>query len=202
MSNKLFLGVIVVVLIGISAIFFNHNHMPKNTASAQRSGNLSSVSAGHAPWPAEWNHLQDRMQAIGLSLLGAEGAAQHIHAHLDVYIHGTPTAVPANIGIISTGISPVHTHDTSGIVHIESDDANAKYTLGQFFNLWGVKFTDNSIGSYKADNTNKLAVYDNGAAVSKPTDLKLSKHHEIAVVFGTTGQQPKIPKSYTFTNGL
>ncbi len=201
MSSKIFWGVLAIIVIAFFAFIFMH-HGSKTQPTQKKVDNLSSLNTGPAPWPVESEHLTDRMQAIGLSLLSEEGTAQHIHSHLDIYIHGKHTAVPADIGIISTGISPVHTHDTSGIIHIESDDANATYTLGQVFTLWGVKFTNNSIGSYKNDPDNKLTVYDNGVVVSDPVNLKLAKHHEIVVVYGTTAEKPSIPKSYTFTNGL
>jgi hypothetical protein len=41
--------------------------------------------------------------------------------------------------------SPIHTHDTSGIVHIESPTVRP-FTLGQFFDVWGVRFTSDCIG--------------------------------------------------------
>ncbi len=170
---------------------------PKITAS------LSSLSTSQAPWQPEYSHLADRLKADSLSLLGAEGSATHIHAHLDIYIHGQQLAVPAEIGIPTTGgITPVHTHDTSGIIHIESPDYNASYTLSQFFDIWGVKLTDTSIGGYADDATNKLALYDNGKAVQDPANLALAKHHEIVITYGTAQEQPHIAKSYNFPSGL
>ena len=45
----------------------------------------------------------------------------HIHAHLDIFINGNPYAVPSEIGIIPNQcIYWMHTHDDSGIIHIES----------------------------------------------------------------------------------
>jgi hypothetical protein len=201
MSNKVFIGLtaIVVVIAGIF-IFTSKSKLPpapKVTAS------LSSLSTSAAPWPAEETHLADRLKSIGLSLLGAEGSAQHIHAHLDIVIHGQVVTVPGQIGIPPIGgITPVHTHDTSGIIHIESPDANATYTLGQFFDIWGVRLTDTSIGGYADNSTNTLVVYDNGKKVSDPVNLALAKHNEIVITYGTAGQLPSIPKSYKFPSGL
>ena len=33
-------------------------------------------------------------------------------------------------------MAPLHTHDTSGIIHVEST-VNRNYTLGEFLNIWG-----------------------------------------------------------------
>lgn len=33
-------------------------------------------------------------------------------------------------------MSPLHTHDTSGTIHVESNSYRT-YTLGQFLDIWG-----------------------------------------------------------------
>jgi hypothetical protein len=199
MSNKVFIGLIAVVVIVVGIFFATHksSYAPPPNVTAS----LSSLSTSQAPWQPEYTHLADRLKAINIPLLGAEGTAQHIHAHLDIYIHGQPATVPAEIGIYN-GITPVHTHDTSGIIHIESPDASAIYTLGQFFDIWGVKLTSTSIGGYISDATNKLAVYDNGKPVKNPANLALAKHHEIVIAYGSAQEQPSIAKSYNFPSGL
>ncbi|HSX31116.1 MAG TPA: hypothetical protein VLE99_04320 [Candidatus Saccharimonadales bacterium] len=201
MSNKILTGVIVLLVVACGAVFVLSQHTP-SSPSVNTSASLSSLNTGPAPWPAESAHLQNRLKAINIPLLGEEGTATHTHTHLDVYIHGQKTAVPAEIGILSNGISPVHTHDASGVIHVESPDANASYTLGQFFNIWGVRFTGSSIGGYMADGTNMLDVYDNGVPVQDPTRLRLAAHHEIVITFGTAQEQPQIPAGYSFPEGL
>ena len=74
---------------------------------------------------------------------------EHLHPHLDVVVDGKPVTVPSQIGINSSlwkdrsldkyglqGLSPLHTHDNSGTIHVESN-ANRSYTLGEFLNIWG-----------------------------------------------------------------
>lgn len=203
MSNKSFFLLIVIIVVGVVGFIVfgvKGKPMPKQAPVVS---SLSSLNTGPAPWQPEYSHLADRLKAADLTLLGAEGSATHIHAHLDIYIHGQQLAVPAEIGIPSTGgITPVHTHDTSGIIHIESPDYNASYTLVQFFDIWGVKLTDTSIGGYANDAADKLVVYDNGKAVKDPVNLNLSKHHEIVITYGTSKETPSIPKSYSFPAGL
>lgn len=200
MSNKVFIGLIAIVVV-VAGIFIG-THKSNTPLPPKVVSSLSSLSTTQAPWQPEYTHLADRLKAINMPLLSAEGSAQHIHAHLDIYIHGQQLAVPADIGIYNNSITPVHTHDTSGIIHIESPDANATYTLGQFFDIWGVKLTSTSIGGYVNDTTNKLVAYDNGEIVQDPASLALQKHHEIVLTYGTSQESPKIPKSYRFTNGL
>ena len=74
----------------------------------------------------------------------------HIHPHLNVTDEGKHLTVPAQIGIEATlwkdhsldnyqgmtGMSPLHTHDASGTIHIESS-VKRNYTLGEFLSIWG-----------------------------------------------------------------
>ena len=74
----------------------------------------------------------------------------HLHFSLNVITNGKPISVPKNIGIDSSlhkdhsldkygaqGAAPLHTHDYSGTVHVEST-VNRNYTLGEFLNIWGL----------------------------------------------------------------
>ena len=40
-----------------------------------------------------------RLETIGLPVLTAEATELHIHMHIDVFVHGKPVTVPANVGI-------------------------------------------------------------------------------------------------------
>lgn len=207
MSKKIVIPVIVIIVAIAAALFVVASpKSPNHKSSGQTTrASLASLNVGPSPWPPEYANLASRLEAINMPLLGAEGTALHIHAHLDIYVHGKQVTVPADIGIPpSGGITPVHTHDTTGIIHIESPDAHAKYTLGQFFDIWGVKLTATSVGGYANTATDTLSVYDNGTPVSDPANLVLAAHHEIVVTYGTDTEKAAhaIPKNYTFTNGL
>jgi len=155
-----------------------------------------------------WDVTADASAAVaaaGLPMLGAEGNAVHIHAHLDVVINGTPVQVPADIGIDEARqqISPLHSHDTTGVIHIESPTKPATFTLGEFFTEWQVSLAANHIGALTADDTHHLKVYVNGTLRDgDPAGIVLAAHDEIAVVYGTDGQQQNPPHTYAWTNGL
>ncbi|HVE37255.1 MAG TPA: hypothetical protein VNA18_03585 [Nitrososphaeraceae archaeon] len=79
----------------------------------------------------------------------------HNHVSLNVTIDGKPIIVPSSIGITQTGIfadsslfadhsldkygmegmSPLHTHDSSGLIHVESNTVR-NYFLGEFLDIW------------------------------------------------------------------
>lgn len=146
-----------------------------------------------------------RLRSIGLAPLSpAEGTAVHIHQHLDLYVDGAKVPVPAGIGIDpAVGFAPLHTHDASGVIHIESPTARG-YTLGELFAVWGVRFTPSCLGGYCAAGDRRLRVYVDGRPVhGDPTALTLASHQEIVVAFGTAAQLPSpIPSSFWFPPGL
>jgi hypothetical protein len=73
----------------------------------------------------------------------------HIHPWLRIVINGRNITLPVDIGLISSCTEPVHTHDASGIIHIESE-ANTNFTLGDFFNIWAATFAYAVINNTKA----------------------------------------------------
>lgn len=72
-------------------------------------------------------------------------------------IDGRPVEIPSAIGIrnpqydhgLAVGGScfePLHTHDSSGIIHIEGPDPNRQYALGDFFAVWVATYPTVEIG--------------------------------------------------------
>ena len=201
--------VVVVVLgvIGLSSV----STKPASTdttagapATIADPSTLPGIQTTLAPWPAELDNLRARLSAIGLPALAQEGTMLHIHQHLDIYIDGVETQIPAGIGINEAAgfISPIHVHDTTGIVHVESPTVQT-FTLGQFFDIWGVELTATSIGGYSNSGDNTLTVYVNGTQYSgDPRGLALAAHQEIVISYGTPSEVPNpLPSSYTFPDG-
>jgi len=169
-----------------------------------------TMSTAAAPWPApavidQGARSADYVAAAGLPY-GEEVTKVHYHAHLDVIIDGQPQPVPAYIGFVAkgrsaVGLSALHTHQVDGIIHIENS-VPATFLLGQFFDEWGVRFSNECVGSYCSGGGKELGVFVNGQR--QTGDVKrivLAKHQEIAVVYGTADQLAKPPSSYHFTNG-
>ncbi len=170
-----------------------------------RGGGGSDLLTGPSPWPSNTAGLATRMSEAGLPALTAmEQLDFHIHQHLDISVDGNPVTVPANIGIDpSVGIAVLHTHDDTGIIHVESPEAR-DFTLGNFFDVWGVRLTDTCVGGYCNDGTRTLRVYVNGKpATVGVRDVVLTEHEEIVLAYGTESELPKpIPSSYEFPPGL
>ncbi|MFE9120792.1 hypothetical protein [Streptomyces sp. NPDC007172] len=155
------------------------------------------------PWPAPAD-ASAAVAAAGLEMLPAEGVVQHTHTHLDVLVDGRPVTVPAAIGIDEPRrrISPLHTHDTSGVIHVESP-RRATFTLGQFMAEWRVPLDAKRIGGLHAGGGRHLSAYVNGhRAAGDPAALVLREHDEIALVFARDGDKHPVPKTYAWSNGL
>ena len=159
---------------------------------------IPGLQTGPPPWDNSSAVLSDRLGILHLDALGQEGTVLHIHEHLDVYVNGKKVTVPALIGIDQAGqfLTQLHTHDATGIVHVESP-TNRNFRLGEFFGEWGVKLTSRCLGSY----CGHLKFWVNGQRITgDPAQLILRAHQEIVIA---AGQPPfPVPKSYKFPAGL
>ena len=140
----------------------------------------------------------------GITCDKKEHFVSHIHTHLNIFMNGKEFVVPSNIGIIPDNcIYWLHTHDDTGVIHIESPD-DRTFTLGQFFQIWGETFNNNQIFDKLVDNnTNTLNVYVNGKKVDSKTDYRqipLNGHDEIVIIYGKPPNS--IPSNYKFPEGL
>jgi hypothetical protein len=173
-------------------------------------GTTVTMSTGPAPWPAPVLVGQGKDSAAYVAAAGLPYAEEmlsiHYHAHLDVVVDGKAVPVPAYLGFVAKGqsvqgLAPLHTHDFTGVIHIEND-VPATFVLGQVFVEWGVRLSADCVGSYCTGGGKELAVFVNGKRVTDdPSRIVLAKHQEIAVVFGTPQQLINVPSSYKFSNG-
>jgi hypothetical protein len=175
------------------------------------------TTSDQMPWPAPPNPMALAVKA-GLTPETAERLEYHVHAHLDVFVDGKQIVVPGGIGIDTTNpgvhsgvvngfpayggivvpcnapcISPLHTHDATGVLHTESS-TRKNNTLGQFFTEWNVKLTPTCVATYCSPAT-PISVYVNGTKFTgDPTTIPLSNLKEIAIVIGSPPAQ--IPGSF------
>jgi len=70
----------------------------------------------------------------------------HRHPQVSILIHGAPQKIPASFGI---GVieQKIHTHDTSGTLHVEMGGLVTKKDIevNEFFRLWGRQFNSECI---------------------------------------------------------
>ncbi len=147
------------------------------------------------PWRPEYLHLAERLRSIHLPKVGKERF--HIHAMLHIYVNGLLVPLPADIGIekskrIETSL---HTHDGSGIVHMEADHPY-DFTLGDFFMVWGVKLGPAQVGGLKGLGGSHLHFYVNGKPLANPAAHVLRREDSIVIGYGPDNSFPHTPPTY------
>jgi hypothetical protein len=149
----------------------------------------------HPAWPPEYAHLAQRLKPIGIPPGGQEKF--HIHALLHIYVNGLLRPLPADIGLDSAkGIeSSMHTHDGSGIIHMEAPHP-FNYTLGDFFAVWGVKLGPAEVGGLKGYGGDRLHFYLNGRPFSNPAALVLRKDDSVVIGYGPPSGYPHNPSKF------
>jgi hypothetical protein len=171
-----------------------------------------------APWPAPSDPLV-RAKAAGVDAARKEFFEYHIHAHLDVFVNGEAEEVPAALGIdtkdpgvkrfdepdgsVGWGgitmcerpcISPLHTHDATGVVHVEAP-TRQDFRLGQLFTEWGVHLDERCVGGYCAPAA-AIAVFVDGKRVEgDPAAIVFEDKQAIAIVIGSPPDD--IPDAFT-----
>ena len=135
----------------------------------------TAAVTGGAASPAE--------QAVGCSQM--EQVSYHVHAHLAIFDQGQPVAVAANVGILPTCISWLHTHAADGILHIEAP-APHTYTLGQFFRVWGQPLDATHLLNRAADGEHEIRTFVDSQpyAEGPPESIRLTPHAVIVLEYG------------------
>ena len=109
-------------------------------------------------WGIDLKHKNVVLSIDGKPVTNYKDYVLHNGARLNMTIDGKPVIIPARIGIdpllwkdhsldkygmqamnmnmVMSSMAPLHTHDTSGIIHVESNTFRP-YTLGEFLNIWG-----------------------------------------------------------------
>jgi len=135
--------------------------------------------------------------------LGSEPTTIHIHPYLRIEINGQNITVPAAIGIykpvFSNGFAgggpnscfePLHTHDSSGIIHVEWS-SNKNFTLSDIFKIWNatdhlshsvtingvshpIVFNATDILGFRADSTHRIVLLVDGQPSSEYQSLVLN----------------------------
>ena len=185
------LAAAVIAAIGLVRSHSANTNVPTTPPPAVNVQALPGLVSGPPPWPAEIEHLRARLDAIGVP--ARAGTTLHVHQHLDVFVNGKQVVVPAGIGIRDGFLSPLHTHDESGVIHVESTTVRS-YSLSELFAVWGVRLTRTCLADECGDG--KVHLFVSGKPTTDPNRIVLSQHREIAVAFGPPPKS--VPSSYRF----
>ena len=138
----------------------------------------------------------------GVQCEAGEQLVSHVHTHLTIFVNGQARVVPYGIGIpgdqaVSTKAGPfvetgncfywLHTHADDGVIHIESPSSQKSFTLGQFFDEWGIPLSTTQVGPATGMVTvfftapgQKPRLYE-----GNPRNLPLGSHYQIQLDVGS-----------------
>ena len=123
-----------------------------------------------------------------------EQQAVHYHAHVSLIYRGQPALLPAQTGIVANNcLYWMHTHTTSGIVHIEApkDSASRQFTLRDFFQIWNQPLTKKQIATFKIGPEDELKVWVDGKPYTGDLDkIVLKSHTDVVVEIGPPFTDP------------
>lgn len=146
---------------------------------------------------------------VGIVPCTADAGApvEHIHSHLTLVANGQQVAIPLAIGVMNpiynaqneafagTCFYWLHTHDQTGIIHVEPFETGHTFTLGDFFDIWGQPLTSSGVAGYSGS----VAVYVDGARFTgDPRTIVLADHQQITLEVGAPIVAPPI---YAWPNG-
>jgi len=127
----------------------------------------------------------------------------HMHPHLALFRDTTQATLPEDIGRnparwvdhsldqyldpshgAQGSFSPLHTHDTSGAIHVEASVTRA-FTLGEFFAVWGQPLGPQRTVDLVPDATHTLTMTVDGVPSQAWGNLVLQDGQQIEVHYDT-----------------
>ncbi len=118
--------------------------------------------------------------------------AVHVHQHLTLIADGVQRAIPLAIGVLNAQVLSgfvvdgscfywFHTHDASGIIHLEAP-VTTPLTLGDLFAVWGEPLGRAGVAGFQGTVT---AFVDTTRYDGDLGSLVLTSHQQITLVVGT-----------------
>ncbi|MHB1908959.1 MAG: hypothetical protein ACYCQJ_08840 [Nitrososphaerales archaeon] len=188
------IAVLILIIAGLA--FYNNYYIPAQEAASSHDTGLEQIQIP-ALTPSNLTNIPHYCDTTGCNY--------HWHVHLDIYVNSSSyVVIPNELGHIGNqqyDLYAIHTHDYSGIIHIECCDPNQQtiFTLGNLFEVWGYPVFDSR--DCLIYHGLPVAVYVNGVEAQSPlANVQLTNHVEIAITIGYS--HPAIPSSYTFPPGF
>jgi hypothetical protein len=170
----------------------------------QRNSTSKVDFVSQGTWQPNYTNLAAAISAMHLPEARATMAngdyVTHHHVYIKMYVFdgskSEQVPIPSQIGVDPTTqtLAPLHTHDDSGVIHIEANAKTLTPPLQDVFNVWGLRFSSTCIGGYCGG----VEMWVNGKPNTQFGAYKLQEHDVITIV---EGQQPpgfKPTSSYPF----
>lgn len=177
-------------------------------------GDVIGTPNGFSPPNADTSSGGQGQTVDGVPCNPVMQSSYHVHPLVALYVNGTQYAIPHGLGMQNPGAPDasgfvntatcfyyMHTHDSSGIIHIEdpstTPNTQSLYTLKTFLDIWGITAGANSFGPFSGP----VRVFTSGSVAqssltvnasqltyfgSDPNGVPLYSHEYIVVEVGPT----------------
>ena len=119
---------------------------------------------------------------LSITLDQHRNLAMHIHPSLEIRILGEQQAILAGTGISNAGMRVIHTHDSTGKLHVEAPRPHQFY-LQDFFTIWGETFNSTCIMDHCVDENHALSFFVNGVPSNLYENAALKDGDRIRIVY-------------------
>ncbi len=147
-------------------------------------GSNEEVEAGNESVEGDGNGSDDSTPLFEECLGGHAAFALHIHPNLFIISDGVQIEIPTNVGIDTTicpnGMHVVHTHDSSGRLHVESHQA-VDVPLGVFFEIWGWPFNATHVMDWEIGENHSVNISVDGVLVDTWEETILADGQTIVI---------------------
>ena len=177
MSQKALAGILLItgaILVGV--VLQNSMQDAPETES-----NIDPDDSGETLHPSNYSGED---HALAYECLDSHSnLSQHFHPLLTIYIDGQLASIPEDTGIgtaVCDGMHVIHTHDSSGKLHVETNEP-VEVELGVFFQIWDVYFAADGIGDKRVNETHELVMTVNDVEVETFGDHILADGQQITI---------------------
>lgn len=133
---------------------------------------------------------------VAARMIDASTMKMHVHPELSATINGSPFTIPAQIGIDGNlwrdhsldqygmqGMSPLHTHDSGGTLHVESNTVR-DFTLRELLAVWGESIDEGKVLGHTVDPGHRAYILVDGVEKPATQDVVFSQGLRIQMVCG------------------
>jgi hypothetical protein len=137
-------------------------------------------------WPDGDTAAGGRGQPVDGLSCGPMDETYHVHPRLTIVHNGNLLIVPQDIGIPSCAYS-IHSHDRTGIIHVEAPKPDRRFTLGNYFDIWGQPLSPDNVAGIAGE---PVVVYiEDGGNLRRwmgdIRDIDLFTHRSITIQIGS-----------------
>lgn len=128
------------------------------------------------------------------------GLSMHIHPHLKIIVDGAERPIPSNVGVSGDCLRPMHTHDGSGLIHIESYRVR-DFTIANFFTIWQESYTAETFMDVQLTGK-QILVFVDGQPANTGSHTVMRDRTSYAIVVGGSTETLIAPPVYVFPSNI